>query len=471
MPDPVVVESDIVSAVAMSAQKTYKQAQLKIGWKPRPLLAIAEANKQSHGPSGQDGEIIESAQLIPELLSQFWRGNDAIMAAQTVRDTVQFAAGYFRHVIPITFNHDEWLQRGYLIKAHSNSSKSFEERVKQVGEARLQKIKNDLVAYKMEGVNKAFDDLQDLAFHRQGATTKDPIGLNAMLPLATTGNIYGLDRQNTIPMQHLVRRSTIGVSGTMVADIETDLRELGLRNGSSGLNSEFVWLAGGQWIDALKSENKKVGKWDLNPDGQLKLDTFVLDKAMKIGGEDVIYDPTLTEMDSNSSAERGLSISTAVVTFSGGGSPTRLPTGYAVVSAGGVILQIIVTDRGAGLTAAPSVAVSVGSGATFQARIYSTSSGAAFNTVESDDARIGKLSDVAVTAGGTGFPVGDSPLFDKRAFRIPRKALTYKVVPGLERDITVPAESRSGRNTEFQMETAAYWYNRYIRGCYLHYIV
>lgn len=469
MPDPVVIDSDIASAVLMSAQKKYVKTKLKIGWKPRALLALAESNKEGHNPSGKDGEIIESAQLVPELISQYWRGLDTIMDAQTPHGSIQFAQQYCRHVLPIKMGHDEWLQRGYVFRAHVAGG-DWATRVKAAGEKSLQKLSDDLIKYTLDGVNKAFDDLHDLGLHKQGASYKEPVGLNAMLPIAPIGNVYGHDRGVTPEVQHLVLGSAIGASGTLVSDLEGMFRELGVRNANNGLGSEMICIAGGDWIQGYKDEARKDGRVDLDAGGTVKLDAVILDRAIRVGGMDVIHDVTLDEMNVKAVSEMGLAISPNAVTFSGGGA-TRQATGYAVVSSGGVITNIVVTDPGAGYTSQPTCAVATVAGETLTCSFYGT--GGALTgkvVVADDDMRAGKLAGVVVTGGGTGGTAGDAPLFSKRAYFIPRKALAYKIAAGIERQVTHPADSRSVRSSESQLETVFYWYNRYLRGCALSYI-
>lgn len=468
MPDTYIVESDAVSAIAMSTSKTYKKSTLKVDWKPRPLLQLAEAMKGQEGINGVDGEIIETVQTVPNLTSQTWRGTDSIISAQKPRGNIQFATGYVRHVLPISFDHDEWLQRGIKIIPHTGGD--VQGKIKKMGKGNCDRIADMLWDYTLKGVHKAFDDNQDRLLHSQGTTAKDPLGLNGMLPIAITGSVYGHNRAFTSQVQHLVRGSSTGTNGTILSDIESDRRELDIRNANSNIGSEFIWIAGGEWIQGYKDQHRTLGKFDLNPAGQVKLDGVILDSAVRIGTEDVIYDPTLDEMDILYSSEKGIAISPSAVTFSGGGSPTRQATGYAVVSSGGAITAIIVTDPGAGYTSAPTVSVATGSSATFTPRIYSTSSGASFVTVAADDVRIGRLADVTVTAGGTGYGVGDAPKFARRAYRIPRKAFTYKIGSGTEREVTHPADARAVRSSELQIETIFYWYNRFLRGCYLNYL-
>lgn len=468
MPDPYVIESDAISAIAMSTSKKYRKATLKVDWLPRPLLAIAESIKGQQGISGQDGEIIETVQSVPGLIGQTWRGTDAIMAAQQVRGNLQFSTGYVRHVMPIKFDHDEWLQRGIKIVPHTGGDVAG--KIKKMGEAQCDRISSMLWDHTLKGVNKAFDDAQDMLLHSQGSTSKDPLGLNGMLPIATTGSVYGHNRALVSQVQHLVRASAVGGSGTLIDDLEFDLRELNKRNANSNVGSDYIWLAGGEWLSAYKAEHRRVGKIDLNPAGQTKLDGVILDDALRIGTEPVIYDNTLDDMDVFKSSERGIAISPNLVTFSGGGSPTRQASGYAVTNGSGGLVAIIVTDPGAGYTSAPTCAVATGTGATITTQIYSTNSGASFVTVAADDVRIGRVATVTVSVAGTGFTVGDQPKFARRAYRIPRKALTYLIGSGTEREVTHPADARGVRSSELQLETIFYWYNRFLRGCYLNYV-
>jgi hypothetical protein len=136
------------------------------------------------------------------------------------------------------------------------------------------------------------------------------------------------------------------------------------------------------------------------------------------------------------------------------------------VSAAGVVTNIIVTNVGSGYTdgGAVTIAGGGGSGATATFAVYSTLTGSNRVTVAADDYRIGQVASVTITAAGSGFTIPTSPLFTNRCFFVFKPALKYKCVMGgngpIDRRITVPADPARQRTSEFQMESAGYFYHR-----------
>jgi hypothetical protein len=162
------------------------------------------------------------------------------------------------------------------------------------------------------------------------------------------------------------------------------------------------------------------------------------------------------------SSEIGVSISTATVTFTGGGA-TSQATGLVYVNAAGQVTAIVITDPGAGYTSAPTVTLSnvgAGAGATFQAQVYSASSGTGLIQVAADDNRIGRLANVVVNAGGANYPVGDTPLFSKRLYILYKPAWGYEVIKGMDRELVKPADPARSRVSELQFDWGGYLYNQ-----------
>jgi hypothetical protein len=476
MPEPIQISSDVLSRVSMAAQKTFvKNTRPKIGFPTNPLLELAEEIKEGHEISGTDGEIIDGVTTMPELSSQFWRGDDTIIDPQDINGDIAFATQYWRHVMPIRFRHDEWLQKGWDIVPHMPGS--IEERAKKIGKASLQKLHDDLLQHEMGKANARFNDNQEIALWRQGSTSKDPVGINAQLPIVATGMLYGQDRALIPEMRHLVQASTGGSGGTMTNDLRRIMRILNERAANCGMTGEWVCLAGSDYLEAYVSTTKADGfQWNADVSGVKKVDSVILDKNLTIGGVQPRYAPTLERLDTLATSERGNAISAVTVTFSGGGA-TRQATGLVLVNAAGQIADIIITDPGAGYTSQPTATlgnVGGGSGAVLSCTFFRASAATGAVVVAADDFRIGRLADVAITTAGSGYTAGAVIPFAKRAYWIFKPGMKYRIGRGgngpIERRITVPADPARSRSTEVQMETVGYWYNRTPHLCCLHYI-
>jgi hypothetical protein len=471
------VSSDIVSRVAMAAQKTYiKNNRAKIGFNTTPLLELCEEVKESHAVSGQDGEIIDGVTTMPELNSQFWRGDDTIINAQDINGDIAFATQYFRDVLPVKLQHDEWLQKGYDIVPHMDGS--IESRVKKIGKAGLEKLHDDLVQHEMGKVNARFNDNLEIALWRQGASSKEPVGVNAWMNLVPTGLVYGQDRAVVPEMRHYVVGSQVGVSGTLLTDLATMFRVLGERSANCGMSGEWVPIAGSDWLTAYRQECERSGiQRNTEMAGVKKMDGVVLDSALMVGTLKPRYAFTLDRLDTIAVSERGVYLSNVTATFSGGGA-TRQATALVLVNGAGQIADIIIVDGGAGYTSAPTLTlgnVGGGTGATFACLWFGTGGAATGKQiVATDDFRVGRLADVTISAVGSGYTAGDAPTFSKRCYFIFKPGLKYKIAKGgngpIERRVTVPADPARSRSSEFQIETVAYFYHRALQLNALSYI-
>lgn len=469
--DPILISSDVASRVFVAAEKTYiKNTMPKIGFPSMPLLELAESVKEGHSVSGTDGAINDGITTLPDLNSQFWSGDDTIIDPQDINGDIRFETTYARHVIPWQLRHDEWLRKGFDIVPHMDGD--LQTKAKAVGKPALQKLHDNLLQYDMEKLNSAFNNNHNLALWKQGASAKEFVGINAILPLAPVGTLYAQDRGLIPQMRHFVRGST---QATMLDDLQGLFREMTERAANSGMTGEWTVICGGIYQDVYAKACKAAGfQFNADVSGIKKIDGVIKDSALSIGGLKPIYDPTLAKLDSVASSEAGLAISAAVVTFSGGGA-TRQATGLAMVNASGAVTAIIIVDPGRGYTSAPTMAVAGGAGLNTQSNIYSTTSGTGRIVVAADDFRVGQLASVTVNAGGTGFAAGVAAAFDRRAYFIFKPGLKYKPAKGgnglIERRITVPADAARTRKTEVQMETVAYWYHRAPNLCAVHYVL
>lgn len=468
--DAILIQSDILSRVATSAQKKYVKDKLpKVDRKYRPYLDLLESIDEPHTPSGEDGAISDAFKFTPGLGGQWWNGLDTIQAAVDVNDTIRFETTYCRFVTPVRLIHDEWLRRGWLIEPHS-PGKSIESRMRQIGDEALMKLRDQLAGY-LETVNESHEVSLDLAFHKQGASVKEPLGLNGQLPLGNSGTWLGLNKSNEPLIQHIVTSGTVGASGTFIPALRDLLRELQMRAARSGIAGQFYLFAGKGWLNYYHDECIRLGiTRNAEASGVTKMDYVIMDDALNVGGLKPIWDPTLDNMDLVASSEKGVGASPNAVTFSAGGGTTQA-TGYAVTNGSGAISAIVVLTRGAGYTSAPTVAVATGTGATFQAYVFVTGSGAGLTTVQADDYRIGQLDRVVVTAGGSGYTNGTAVNFTDRAYFIFKPALKYRTIKGIRRTISIPADPRNVRQTELQLETGSYHYVRAPRLCAIHHKV
>ncbi len=470
MPDSILIASDILSRVFVNAHKQYvKDNPPKVNGSSTQLLNLARSVQKMTGVSGANGEINDGLTNVPDNLTlQYWRDEDNLNNPVIPNIGIRFDTTYARSTATWKLVHDEWLRRGWMIKPHMQGS--LESRMRLIGPANLQKLRDQLMT-EMDGVTKALEMQLDIDLHRQGNNAKEFGGLNIHLPIAPAGTWLGLNRASMPEIRHEVVASTTGASSTAYQDFQGMFRRLMEKQANSGVAGKWAILAGGEWLDIWGNQQRLHPGFQINAQmsGNNTYDSLILDDALRVGGIKPTFDPSLAKLDALYSGETGLAISANAVTFSGGGSPTRQAKGLALVSAAGAVTQIIITDPGAGYTSAPTVAVAVGAGATFQAKIFSTSSGASFTTVAADDNRLGRLDQVSVTAGGTGFTPGSAPKFDRRAYIIFTPVLRYLPIQGMNHEMAIPADPVRSRSTEIQIDHGAYFYLRSPGLCGVHY--
>jgi hypothetical protein len=333
-----------------------------------------------------------------------------------------------------------------------------------------QKIAEDLESF----VDRC-DELIELEGMRQGATVDDLAGLNAILPIQNTGNFGGISRASVPAVQHVIfagndAGATVpqwmgqrGVSGAnMLLQLEKFFRQLRAAAATCGLpKGRWRVGAGTAWLDLFKT-SMRAQNMQFQIDGTMpssggKVNLLLTDERLGLGSADVQLEwwPVLDTMDLLYSAEVGVGLSQLTVTFAGGGA-TQQARGIAYVTAAGVISNVIVTDPGVGYTSFPTVTIGNaggGTGATFQANVYVTGTGTGLITVPADDARIGRLGTVTVTAGGTGYAATNvaSP-FSNRMYAIYEPALDYWVQDGLDNRLTIPADNPRARIIEQQWD-------------------
>jgi hypothetical protein len=326
--------------------------------------------------------------------------------------------------------------------------------------------------YTMDGVNQRFSELLEQAYFKQGASYKEPIGVNGQFPIVPIGSLYGHSRNTTPVMRHLTVGGTIGASGTLVPNHRTMFRQLNENTVNSGISGEWVCLAGGGFMDGYASEVERLGlSRNADVSGIKKADVVLLDEALRIGNIKPTWWPLLDRADTLFASEKGLTAATNLVTFSGGGA-TRQATGFAMATAGGAISSIVITDPGAGYTSAPTIAIAsvtgLTSGTNIVPKVYSASSGAGLVQVAADDYRIGQLARVTDasdnvifgSAVGAAATAGAAINFTNRAYWFFKPAMKYLIGNGVDRRIVVPADPARTRSSELQMETLSYFYNR-----------
>jgi hypothetical protein len=149
-----------------------------------------------------------------------------------------------------------------------------------------------------------------------------------------------------------------------------------------------------------------------------------------------------------------------VITGSGpnAGQIARHAKGFVTVTAGGALDKLFITDPGVGYATVPTVTLGNAGGGTggsvSQVKIFSTSSGAAFTTVPSDDVRIGRVdaANFTIVAGSGYATTGTAAPATNRLYALYEPAWEYLVQEGMDNFLSIPADNPRGRQLEQQWD-------------------
>lgn len=468
-----VIGSNLAARIAGFANaKALEKRAVRASRYKRPLRDFFESRKKLTQFTG--GEV-----LVPikepayNLSAQKWSGSD------TLNNPVELNPGMLASFTPsnmfwpVKWGFDELRKVcGVTIIPNENGAQSADARVYHRDKA-SERILYDKLAEDIESEADRADENVDVEMHRQGSTAKDLAGLNSILPIQNIGNYGGIDRAKVAAVQHVLfagndgngtapkhmgARGIVGTNGTLLGQLETFIRQLRSAAATCGLPSgRWKAFAGTGFLDKYKFEMRRIGiQWnmDASKNGG-KLNLLLTDDRLGVDDFDLAWNPTMDQLDTIAASEVGLGLSQLSVTFSGGGA-TRQATAVAYVSAGGGIASIVVTDAGEGYTSAPTVTIGNaggGSAATFQAYVFSASTGTGLTQVDGDDVRLGRLNYVAVTAAGSGYPTtGTAAPFTDRLIALYEPSWEYLVQNGLDMRTSIPADNPRARYIEQQRD-------------------
>jgi len=477
-----VVAADHVQKLAVVAinKRTDKgKAVLRGEREKRPLLHWAEKVSRDVGFAGE--KLIHHLKFDPGLTMQTWAGEDTLQDAKAINNLIQIETPYSNWFTNMKLVHDHYKKYGFTILPNSMGN-SVKGRVKAMSGAEFERLVRT-VDEDIESFDDSWDMKADLMLHRQGTASTDTVGLAGILPANMLGSFGGHYRTREPLIQHVcfagaagatgvnsigpsATISTDSAKGTLIQTLEKALMLVKSRAALSGIKGgRFVSFAGSGAIEKLRREYRAWGiHYNLDAASPGKVDLLILEEDLVFGRLPVIWDPTLDQMDVIAASERALGLAGGSVAFSGGAGSGAKAVVYT--SAAGAITDVVVTARGSGYTSAPTVAVSglgAGTGATFQAYVYSASSGTGLVQVEADDNRIGQVAYVAVTAAGSGYTSASYIDFTDCIYILWEPSWELRPQEGLDKYISIPPDSPRVRSTEVQCDGTYFWrclYNR-----------
>lgn len=227
----------------------------------------------------------------------WWDGApDTELQFQTQRIDMELEFDAYRAHMGWMVPHDELEANGYYIEINGPRNKNF---AKKMSEAEAD-ILIDIFEEQMEEFMDAWDREMDVALLRDGAyATGAAVGLAGYMTVdPTAGTIGGKSRLLNERLRHHVRTgSTTGSGGTLLTDVEYLIRESQRYSRGSKARLSY-WMAGSAWIDGYKAYLRANGlEYTAKPSGVGKLDMFIPDDAMYIGGLPVVHNPTLDYLD------------------------------------------------------------------------------------------------------------------------------------------------------------------------------
>ena len=471
-----VIGSNVAARIAGFANaRVLEKMAVKSARYPRPLRKLLEDRKQKTQFTG--GELlVPIKEPAVNVSAQKWSGTPTMQNPVNIQPGMMasFAPSNMFSAFQLGLD-DLRKSTGITVIPNDNSNNDQIDVRATRRDPSAERVLYKKIAEDLESFVDRCDELVELEGMRQGATADDLAGLNAILPIQNTGNFGGISRASVPAVQHVIfagndANATApqwmgqrGVSGSsLLLQTEKFFRQLRAAASTCGLpKGRWRCGAGTAWLDLFKTSMRSQGL-QFNIDGDTpsnggKVNILLTDERLGLGSADCQLEwwPVLDTMDLLYSAEVGVGLSQLTVTFSGGGA-TRQGRGIAYVTAAGVISSIVVTDPGENYTSFPTVTIGNaggGTGATFQASVYNTGTGTGLIQVPADDARLGRLASVAVTAGGTGYAATNvAAPFSNRLYAIYEPAVDYWVQDGLDNRLTIPADNPRARVIEQQWD-------------------
>jgi hypothetical protein len=494
---PAVIGSNQAARIAtLARQKVMEKMLAKVGRNPRPFINFLDSRKKPTQFPG-NGIMVGIKEIAVNINAQKWSGTPTLQNANGIQNTLWAEFKSSNMFANTQWGYDDLRKAsGVTILPNQNGADTAMARVAASDGDSSRVLYNRLVE-DMESFADRTEQLRDLEAHRPGATADDLAGLFAIMPMSMTGQYGGIDRASNPAVQHVLFAGTVaeisgvpwigaagttGASGTLLSQLEKFIRALRTAAFGAGLpKGKWKLFGGSGFFDKLKAQ-LRLEKVAFNIDaasGDSKLNLLITDERLGLSSPDLdlVLDFTLDQMDLDFASEIGLAPSQITATFSGGtfengvsagqvitgsgpnaGQIARHAKGFVTVTAAGALSQVFVTDPGVGYTAVPTVTLgNVGGGtggSVSQVKIFSTSSGAAFTTVPSDDTRIGRVDAANFTVvAGSGYPTtGTAAPATNRLYAVYEPAWEYLVQEGLDSFMSIPADNPRARQLEQQWD-------------------
>lgn len=494
---PAVIGSNQAARIAyLARQKVQEKMLAKTGRNPRPFINFLDSRKKPTQFSG-DGIMVGIKEIATNINAQKWSGTPTLQGANGIQNTLWAQFKSSNMFANTQWGYDDLRKAsGVTILPNQNGVQTADER-QFAHDPSSERVLYNRIAEDMESFNDRTEQLRDLECHRPGATADDLVGLMGILPMSLTGQFGGIDRASNPSAQHILfagavteqagvpwvgAAGTTGGSGTLLAQLEKFIRALRTAAFACGLpKGRWKLLGGSGFFDKLKAQ-LRLEKVAFNIDassGESKLNLLITDERLGLSSPDLdlVLDFTLDQMDMDFASEIGLAPSQITVTFSGGtfesgvsagqvitgsgpnaGQIARHAKGFMTVTAGGALDKLFVTDPGVGYTAVPTITLGNLGGGTggsvSQVKIFSTSSGAAYTTVPSDDVRIGRVdaANCTVTAGSGYATTSTAAPATNRLYALYEPSWEYLVQEGLDNFMSIPADDARARKLEQQWD-------------------
>lgn len=483
-----VIGSSYAARIAGLARKRVLEKRVLAGRNPRPLIDFFDSRKRSTQFTG-GGVMSPIKEPAFNINAQEWSG------AVTLQDPTQIQNMLMAEFTPANlFSNFYWpyddLRKvsGVTILPNQNGAQTGDARA-YARDTNSERALYDRLTSDMESFEDRVSQLRDLALHRPGTSSADALaGMLALIPLSNTGNFGGLSRESIQAVQHVVfaggltpqagvpwidAAGTTGSSGTLLTQLEKFIRVLRNAAFTCGLpKGRWKLVAGSGFYDKLKAQCR-LEKVAFNIDAgsaSSKLNLLLPDERLGLSADDMdmVLDYTMDAMDVEFASEIGLAPSVVVATFAGGTTghaDFRLPKGYVVLTSGGALSKLVITDPGNKLAGSAGTghtevtctfsAPSSGSGESVALKYFANATDAHVTTADADDVRIGQLDGTAtvVTAGSSVFPTtGIAAPMTNRLYALYEPAWEYLVQEGLDNFMSIPADNPRARQLEQQWD-------------------
>ena len=288
----VTVPAAVFQELVLSVDKgIYNRGKsVKLDRKAMPLLDFWMGRKKEVNAS--QGVVRVNLQVSDSTPNQGWTQQDVLSFNQNF-PALGFEFGIYNVHRGLIFVHDDLMNEGYEIDFNDASDKV----ATPLSASESTRLRN-ILADKLDNYRDAFNVALDQNLSLDGTQdAKLPIGLDAMIPLANTGNYGGLSRTDPRIQPFSSLAMTYGAGGTARSALNTAVYQAKL-NSRGAKRGKYRFIVGRGFADRYASY-ATANSWQVHTmaTGTKDLDISISDSGLQYLGVPLEINPTFDLLD------------------------------------------------------------------------------------------------------------------------------------------------------------------------------